>query len=144
MRKLVAGALIAALAISVLPSAALAGDTHAVRNRWAGAAIGAGALIAGAAILNALSGAPAAAPAPVVHTPPPVVYSPPPVVYTPPPVVYVPPRVVYHPPVVVRPPVVIHRPAPPPGYWHRANAPWKHPFARDGRGHDGRDWRRHR
>jgi hypothetical protein len=145
MRKLVVLTLVGALAASALPSTALAGDPHAVRDRWAGAAIGAAAVVAGAAILHSLATPPAAVPTsgyhpqpPVVYTPPPVVYTPPPVIYTPPPVVYRPP-VVYHPPVIYRPPVVIHRHVRPPQYryWDRDDR-----RDRDGRW-DGRRDNRH-
>ncbi len=95
MRKFLAVALIASLIPALVPSAALAGDPHGVRNRWVGAAIGAGSLVLGGMLYNAIRGggtavaAPSASPAPaVVPTPPAVVYtSPPPVVYAPPPVV---------------------------------------------------------
>lgn len=77
MRKVLVVALISSLVLATLPSAALAGDPHAVRNRWTGVAIGAGSVILGGLLLNALL-----RPAPVVASP-----SPPPVVYAPPPVV---------------------------------------------------------
>ncbi len=80
MRKIVAFALIGSLALALIPSAALAGDSHAVRNRWAGVAIGAGAVALGSLLLNSLwATPPAAATPPVVSTPPPVAYTPPPV-----------------------------------------------------------------
>lgn len=94
MRKLMAVALVASLILAFVPSAALAGDHHAVRNRWTGAAIGAGAVVLGGILYNALQGSSAAAAAPSVYgapavaTAPPVVYSPPPIV------VYAPPTVV--------------------------------------------------
>ncbi len=122
MRKMLVVAVIGALLAGTVPSMALAGDSHAVSNRWAGAAIGAGAVVLGGLLLNALQ-APAPAPEPVyapppVYTPapqavypapPPVVYAPAPVVVTPPPVVYTPAPVFVH-----RPPVVVHR-----GHWDR-------------------------
>ncbi len=100
MRKMLVVAVIGALLVGTVPSMALAGDSHAVSNRWAGAAIGAGAVVLGGLLLNALQ-APAPAPEPV--------YAPPPV-YTPaPPVVYAPAPVIVH-----RAPVVVHR-----GHWDR-------------------------
>jgi len=114
MKKILAISLAGCLFLAALPGAALAGDTHAVSNRWAGAAIGAASVIVGGLLLNALQ-APVAAP-PVAYAPPPVVYSPPPVVYSPPPVVYyAPPAVVYRPA-----PVVVHRGWAPPSHWNRA------------------------
>lgn len=98
MRRFMAVALAGGLLLASLPGRALA-DDHAVRNRWAGAAIGAGALALGTLIVSGMTSAPAPR-----YAPPPVVYAPPPVVYAPPPVVYGPPHV------VVRPPVVVHRP----------------------------------
>src|SRR5512138_2065928 len=131
MRKMLVVAVIGALLVGTIPSAALAGDPHAVSNRWAGAAIGAGAVVLGGLLLNALQ-TPAVAPAPAPYSPPPVyapapqaiypapppvVVTPPPVVYAPPPVVYAPPPVVYAPPVIVhRAPVVVYRAAPR-GHW---------------------------
>jgi len=102
MRKMLVITLIGCLALAALPGVALAGDPHAVSNRWAGAAIGAAAVIAGGLLLNALQ-PPVVAP-PVAYAAPPMVYSPPPVVVAPPPVYYAPPAVVYRPA-----PVVIHR-----------------------------------
>jgi hypothetical protein len=87
-------ALISSLILALLPSAALAGDPRAVRNRWVGAAIGAGSVVLGGILYHAIRGngppaaAPTAYPAPQgVTTPPAAVYYPsPPVVYVPPPV----------------------------------------------------------
>ena len=113
MRKILAITLAGCLLLAALPGAALAGDSHAVSNRWAGAAIGAASVIVGGLLLNALQ-----APAPpVAYAPPPVVYSQPPVVYAPPPAVY------YAPPVVVYPPapVVVHRGWAPPSHWNRGH-----------------------
>jgi hypothetical protein len=151
MRKLVVVALVGAIGLAVVPRAALASGSHAVRDRWTGAAIGAGAVVAGALILNALTGGPAVAappPAPVLHTPPPVVYgppavyAPPPVVYHRPPVIVTPPPVVYRPPVIVYPPRIVHRHVPPPRYWDRYDHRWDRP-GREYR-HDRNDPRRHR
>lgn len=133
MRKLLAMTLVSGLLLATFPGAALAGDSHAVSNRWAGVAIGAAAAVVGGILLNALQ-APAPAP-PVAYAPPPVVYTPaPPVVYaTPPPVVYAPPTVVYSaPPVIYEPArVVAYRAWGPPGHWNREH-------------HDyGRGWDRH-
>ncbi len=125
MRKMLAITLVGCFALAALPGAALAGDPHAVSNRWAGAAIGAAAVIAGGLLLNALQ-PPVAAP-PVVYAQPPVVYSPPPVVYAAPPVTYyAPPAVVYRPA-----PVVVHRGWAPRGHWE----PERHDY---GRGWDHR------
>jgi hypothetical protein len=89
MRKLLAVTLVGSLILAWLPGAALAGDAHAVRDRWTGAAIGAGAVALGGILYNALQGSSGAPPAPAVVTrPPAVVYSPPPVVYAPPAVGY--------------------------------------------------------
>ena len=111
MKKILVLALVTSLTLAALPSAALAGDPHAVSNRWAGVAIGAATVIAGGILLNALQTPVVAAPVAVA---PPVVYSaPPPVVYAPPPVVYyTPPPVVYAPA-----PVVVHRHYGPPAHW---------------------------
>ncbi len=123
MRKILAVILVSGLLLATFPAAALAGDTHAVSNRWAGAAIGAAAAaVVGGILLNAFQ-APAATP-PAAYSPPPVVYSTPTpqVVYSaPPPVVYAPPAVVYSaPPVVYAPaPVVVHRAPHPPVHWDR-------------------------
>ncbi|MBI4737015.1 MAG: hypothetical protein HY766_13330 [candidate division NC10 bacterium] len=94
MRKVLAVTLIGSLILALLPTMALAGDSHAVRNRWLGAAIGAGSVVLGGILFNAIRGngpaavAPVAYPAPQVVAPPPAVYYPaPPVVYAPPPVV---------------------------------------------------------
>jgi hypothetical protein len=120
MRKTLAIALTTTILASVAPNLAIAGDTHAVSNRWAGAAMGAAAAVVGGALLGALISQPAvAAPPPVVYTPPPVMQAPPPVVYSAPPVVYSsPPLVVSPPPVVYAPPPVVY-PARP-VYAHRA------------------------
>ncbi len=116
MRKLLAVAVISSLLLGLVPAPAMAGDPHAVRNRWAGAGIAIGALTLGGLILGSLF-----QPVPVVAAPPAVVTPPPPVVYyTPPPVVYAPPPVVYAaPPAVVYspPPVVVYRGWVPPGHW---------------------------
>lgn len=132
MRKMLAITLVSGLLLATFPGAALAGDTHAVSNRWAGVAIGAAAAVVGGVLLNALQG-PVGIP-PSTYSPPPVVYAPvPQVVYTtPPPVVYTPQVVVYSPPVVYRPaPVVVHQEWGHPGHWNR--------------GHQahGRGWDRH-
>ncbi len=133
MRKILAIILVSGLLLAMFPGAALAGDPHAVRNRWAGAAIGAATAVVGGILLNALQ-APAATP-PAAYAPPPVVYTPAPqVVYTtPPPVVYAPPTVVYSaPPVVYAPaPVVVYRAWGPPVHWNRGH--YQH----------GRGWDRH-
>jgi len=113
MRKLLAIALMGSLLLATLPSVALAGDPHAVRNRWAGVGIGVAVMTLGGLLLGGLQ-------APVVAAPPPAVYAPPPpVYYAPGRVVYAPPAVVYAPPPVVYlpPPVVIHRGWGPPGHW---------------------------
>ncbi len=74
MRKLLAVALVGSLLLCLLPSAALAGDPHAVRNRWTGVAIGAGAVALGGLLLHALQQpSPAVAAPPVVYAPPPTV-----------------------------------------------------------------------
>ena len=102
MRKTLAIALTASLLAAVSPTLAFAGDTHAVSNRWAGAAMGAAAAIVGGALLGALiSPSVVASPPPVAYAPPPVLQTPPPVMYSAPPVVYAPPPVVYAPPTVV-------------------------------------------
>ena len=80
MRKVLAVTLLGSLLLTLLPSAALAGDSHAIRNRWTGVAIGAGSVLLGGLLLNALRGPSPAVAAPQVSTPPPVVYAPPPVV----------------------------------------------------------------
>lgn len=104
MRKFLAMTVISGLLLAMVPTPAMAGDPHAVRNRWTGAGIGIAAVTLGGLLLGSLL-----QPAPVVAAPPAVVAPPPPVVYyTPPPVVY------YQPPVVVAPPppVVYYTPAP--------------------------------
>ncbi len=109
MRKIVVSALIGGLMLASVPGAALAGDRHAVSNRWAGAAIGAAAAVVGGALLGAFISQPAVAAAPpVVYAPPPGVQAPPAVVYSPPPVVYSPPPVVYTPPPVVYAPAPVY------------------------------------
>ena len=114
MRRLLAIGLVGCLLSTAVPSLALAGDSHAVRNRWAGVGIGAAIVTLGGLLLGGIQ-------APVVAVPPPVAYSPPPVVNAPPPpVVYAPPPVVYAspPPVVyTTPPVVVYRGWGPPGHW---------------------------
>jgi hypothetical protein len=122
MRKMLAITLISGLLLATFPGAALAGDSHAVSNRWAGVAIGAAAAVVGGVLLNALQG-PAVAPS-ATYAPPPVVYAPAPqIVYTTPPVVYTPPTVVYAaPPVVYHPaPVVVHQEWGRPDYWNRGH-----------------------
>ena len=86
MRKILAMTLAGGLLLATFPNAALAGDSHAVSNRWTGVAIGAAAAVVGGLFLNALQ-TPVAAP-PATYGPPPVVYAPPPVVYASPPAVY--------------------------------------------------------
>jgi len=135
MRKILAVTLISGLLLATFPGAALAGDTHAVSNRWAGVAIGAAAAVVGGALLNAL----APAPVPPATYSPPVVYSTPPLVTytTPPPVVYTPPAVVYPPPVIYRPaPVVVHHEWGHPGHWNRGH--WARDHFEHGRGWDRR------
>ncbi len=122
MRRILAITLVIGLTLATVPNAALAGDTHAVSNRWAGAAIGAAAVLAGGLLLNALQAQAVVAAPPVAYAPPPVVYTPPPVIYTPPPVYYAPPAVVYAPA-----PVVVHHGWGPKGHWERD---------RYGHGHD--------
>ncbi|MBI4573543.1 MAG: hypothetical protein HY713_09725 [candidate division NC10 bacterium] len=81
MRKALVVLLIGALAVSLLPSTALAGDPHAVRNRWTGVAIGAAVATLGGLLLSPLwAPPPVVAAPPVAHTRPRVVYAPPPVV----------------------------------------------------------------
>jgi len=94
MRRILTGALIGSLFLGLLPAAASAGDHHAVRNRWLGVGIGAGSVVLGGLLLNAIRGGDVVAAPPAVMAPPAVVYSAPPVVYAPPPVVYAPPPVV--------------------------------------------------
>jgi hypothetical protein len=135
MRKILAVTLISGLLLATFPGAALAGDTHAVSNRWAGVAIGAAAAVVGGALLTAL--APAAIP-PATYSPP-VAYSTPPLVTytTPPPVVYAPPAVVYPPPVIYRPaPVIVHHEWGRPDHWNRGH--WNREHFEHGRGWDRR------
>jgi len=80
VRKVLAAALVGSLVLTLLPSAALAGDPHAVRHRWEGVAIGAGTVVLGGLLLHALQRPYPAVAAPQVYTPPSVVYAPPPVV----------------------------------------------------------------
>jgi hypothetical protein len=109
MRKILAMTLAGGLLFATFPNAALAGDRHAVNNRWAGVAIGAAAAVVGGLFLNTLQ-APVAAPS-AMYAPPPVAYTHPPVVYAPPPATYyAPPPVVYAPT-----PVVVYRGWGPPG-----------------------------
>jgi hypothetical protein len=54
MRKALAIAPMGSLALGLLSSPALPGDPHAVRNRWAGVAIGAGAATLGGLLLASL------------------------------------------------------------------------------------------
>jgi hypothetical protein len=114
MRKLLAIAVAGCLLFTAVPSVALAGDPHAVRNRWTGVGIGTAVVALGGLLLGSLQAPVLAAPPPVAYSPPPVVYAPPPaVVYAPPPVVYAPPpRVLYAPP-----PVVVYWGWGPPGHW---------------------------
>jgi len=116
MRKIVVVTLVGCLMLAAIPVTALAGDPHAVRNRWAGVAIGASVVTLGGLLLGALSG-----PVPVVAAvpPPPVVYALP----TPSPVVYYTPL-----PIVYAPsPVVVYKSWGPPGHWkHRGQGHWKH------------------
>ncbi len=128
MRKLLAVAVIGSLLLALVPEAAMAGDPHAVRNRWAGVGIGAAVATVGGLVLGSLLQPPVAAPAPpvAVAPPPPVVYSPPPVVYYERPVVVAPPpAVVYYTPT----PVVVYRSSPPRGYqrgWHESRGHHDH------------------
>ncbi len=99
MRRAIVVAVVLGLAVAAVPLHATAGDTHAVRNRWAGVAIGASAAVVAGMLLSTLGTPVYAAPPPavVVTPPPPVVYAPPvPVVYAyaPAPVVYAPSPVV--------------------------------------------------
>ena len=113
MRKLLAIAVIAGLFLAALPNAALAGDTHAVRNRWAVVGIGVAVATLGGLLLGGLQTPFVAAPPPVAYMPPPLVYAPSPVVYAPPPpVVYSAPPVIYSPP-----PVVVYRGWGPRSHW---------------------------
>jgi hypothetical protein len=117
MRKIVVVALVGCLMFAAIPVTVLAGDPHAVRNRWAGVAIGASVVTLGGLLLGAFGPVPVAAAVP--PPPPPVVYAPPP----PPPVVYyAPPPVVY-----ATSPVVVYKPWGPPGHWkQRGHAHWTH------------------
>jgi hypothetical protein len=105
MRRLFTIALVGCLLLAALPAAALAGDPHAVRNRWAGVGIAASVLTLGGLLLGGLQASALAGPAPVVYSGPPVMYAPPVVYAPPPPVVYAPP------------PVVVYRGWVPPGHW---------------------------
>jgi len=87
MRKLLAVGLVCSLILALVPSAALAGDPHAVKNRWLGAAIGAGAVVLGGVLYNAIQGSGTAAAAPSAYGAPAVATPPPTVVYAPPTVV---------------------------------------------------------
>jgi hypothetical protein len=113
MRKVLAVLLVGGLVLATLPTDVLAGDPHAVRNRWTGVGIGIAVATLGGLLVGAMSAPVVAAPPPVAVAPPPLAYTPPPVVYTPPPVVYAPPPVV----VYSRPPVVVYRGWAPPGHW---------------------------
>ena len=106
MRKILAMTLAGGLLLATFPNMALAGDGHAIRNRWTGVAIGAAAAAVGGLFLNALQ-APIAAP-PTTYAPPLVVYAPLPAVY------YAPPPVVY-----ARAPVVVYRGWSPPRHWRQ-------------------------
>ena len=75
MRKILAMTLAGGLLLATFPNAALAGDRHAVSNRWTGVAIGAAAAVVGGLFLNALQ-APVAVPS-ATYAPPPAVYAPP-------------------------------------------------------------------
>lgn len=129
MRKFLAMTVISGLLLAMVPTPAMAGDPHAVRNRWTGAGIGIAAVTLGGLLLGSLL-----QPAPVVAAPPAVVAPPPPVVYyTPPPVVYAPPPVVVYPP---PPPAVVYGPAPvvvyrgwgPPGHGKRWHGDYRHRY----------------
>lgn len=118
MRKILAVTLISGLLLTTFPGAALAGDTHAVSNRWAGVAIGAAAPVVGGAIFN-------------YKTPPLAGYS------TPPPVTYTPKAVVYPPPVIYRAaPVVVHQEWGHSDHWNRGH--WTREHFEHGRGWDAR------
>lgn len=106
MRKILAMTLAGGLLLATFPNAVLAGDRHAVSNRWVGVAIGATAVVAGGPFLNALQ-APVAAPS-ATYAPPPVVYATPSAAY------YAPPPVVYAPA-----PVIVYRGWSPPGHWRQ-------------------------
>ena len=121
MRKIVVVTLVGCLMLAAIPVTALAGDPHAVRNRWAGVAIGVSVVTLGGLLLGAFGPVPVVAAAP----PPPVVYAPPP----PPPVVYYAP-----PPVVSAPsPVVVYKSWGPPEHWkHRGYGHGKYRHGWDG------------
>lgn len=116
MRKIVVVTLVGCLMLAAIPVTALAGDPHAVRNRWAGVAIGASVVTLGGLLLGAFGPVPVVAAVPL--PPPPVVYAPPPapvVYYGPPPVFYAPT------------PVVVYKSWGPPGHWkQRGHGHWKH------------------
>ncbi len=122
MRRLLAAVLITGLVASAFPSAALAGDAHAVQNRWLGVGIGAAVVTLGGLLLGGVQ-APVVVAPPAVYAPPPVVYAPPP-----PPVIYAPPAVVYAPPPVVVYPssrVIVRGGWMPPGQWKHQRH-WRH------------------
>ena len=126
MRKILVVGMVGCLLLTAVPSPVLAGDPHAVRNRWTGAAIGVGAVALGGLLLDAIYSPArvAAAPPAVVVPPPAVVYSPPPVVYSSPPVVVYPayPTVVYAPA-----PIAVYHGWVPPGHWKKwRKHHWKH------------------
>ncbi|RPI10256.1 MAG: hypothetical protein EHM71_04030 [Zetaproteobacteria bacterium] len=104
MRKQMAIVVILALFLAALPTAAMAGDPHAVRNRWAGVGIGVAVATVGGLLLSGFY-------SPAVVAPPPAPYAPP-VVYA--------PLVVYtaRPPMRYSPrPVVVYQGWGPPGHW---------------------------
>ncbi len=126
MRRVLVLVILGCFLLAALPADTSAGDTHAVRNRWAGVAIGAGAVVAGSMLLSAF-GTPVHA---VAAPPPPVVYAPPPMI-----VYYAPPPVVYAPPVMYAPgPVVVYEKY---GGGHAKghHKHWKHHRARHGHHH---------
>ena len=106
MRKILAMTLAGGLLLATFPNAALAGDRHAVSNRWAGVAIGTTAAVVGGLFLNALQ-VPVVVPS-AAYAPPPLVYAPSPAVY------YAPPPVVYAPA-----PVILYRGWSPPRHWRQ-------------------------
>ena len=106
MRKILAMTLAGGLLLATFPNAALAGDRHAVSNRWTGGAIGAAAAVVGGLFLNALQ-VPVVVPS-AAYAPPPLVYAPSPAVY------YAPPPVVYAPA-----PVILYRGWSPPRHWRQ-------------------------
>jgi hypothetical protein len=106
MRKILAMTLAGGLLLATFPNAALAGDRHAVSNRWTGVAIGAAAAVVGGLFLNALQ-VPVVVPS-AAYAPPPLVYAPSPAVY------YAPPPVVYAPA-----PVILYRGWSPPRHWRQ-------------------------